>query len=206
MDGEGNIGESQICLKNDYHLSYPFLLEHEDELYMIPESMANDAVELYRCTKFPNQWEYVQNIMSDAQLVDATLFFKDGLWWLFGNESSGNRAARWDECNLYFTKDFRDGNWQPHPANPINSDVRQARPAGAVFEHKGKLYRPAQNCSNHYGYGFSISEINTMTPENYKETLISRVEPKWDDNVIGTHTYNRAGRLTVIDAIRLRKR
>lgn len=206
MDSEGNIGKPQRCLETDYHLSYPFLLEHEDELYMIPESVSNNSVELYRCTEFPNKWEYVQDIMSNVQLVDATLYFHEGLWWLFGNESNGNRASRWDECNLYFTKDFRDGNWQPHPDNPISSDVRQARPAGAIFSHEGKLYRPAQNCSQHYGYGFSISEIKTMTPEKYQETLISRVEPKWDDCVIGTHTYNRAGRLTIIDAIRLQKR
>ena len=193
-------------MKTDYHLSYPFLLEHDDELYMIPESVSNNAVELYRCTEFPHKWEYVQDIMSDVQLVDATLYFHDGLWWLFGNQSNGNRAARWDECNLYFTKDFRDGNWQPHPNNPISSDVRQARPAGAIFEHKGKLYRPAQNCSHHYGYGFSMLEIDTLTTENYQETLVSTVEPKWDDKVIGTHTFNRSGRLTVIDAIRLRKR
>jgi hypothetical protein len=206
MDSEGNIGEPQRCLETDYHLSYPFLLEHDDELYMIPESVSNNSVELFRCTEFPHKWEYVQDIMSDVQLVDATLYFHDGLWWLFGCQSNGNRTSRWDECNLYFTKDFRDGNWQPHPANPISSDVRQARPAGAVFSHNGKLYRPAQNCSQHYGYGFSISEIQTMTPEKYQETLISRLEPKWDDQVIGTHTYNRAGKLTVIDAIRLRKR
>ncbi|MGK0283092.1 MAG: hypothetical protein ACI82O_002634 [Patiriisocius sp.] len=206
MDSVGNVGKPQRCLETDYHLSYPFLLEHETELYMIPESVSNNAVELYRCTQFPNKWEYVQDIMSNVQLVDATLYFHDGLWWLFGNQSNGNRTSRWDECNLYFTKDFRDGNWQPHPANPISADVRQARPAGAIFCHNGKLFRPAQNCSKHYGYGFSISEINTMTPEKYQETLISRVEPQWDDCVIGTHTYNRTGRLTVIDAIRLRKR
>jgi hypothetical protein len=206
MDSEGNTGEAKPCLEKDYHLSYPFLLEQDGELYMIPESVSNNAVELYRCTEFPDKWEYVQDIMSDVQLVDATLYFHDGLWWLFGNESNGNRATRWDECNLYFTKDFRDGNWQAHPSNPISSDVRQARPAGAIFERDGKLYRPAQNCGQLYGYGFSISEINTMNTEKYQETLVSRVEPKWDDQVIGTHTYNRAGRLTVIDAIRLRKR
>lgn len=206
MDSEGNIGESRRCVETDYHLSYPFLLQHEGEIYMIPESVSNNSVELYRCSEFPHKWEYVQDIMSNVQLVDATLYFHAGLWWLFGNQSKDNRAYRWDECNLYYTRDFRDGNWQAHPDNPISSDVRQARPAGAVFQQGGKLYRPAQNCSHHYGYGFSISEINTMTPEKYQETLISRVEPNWDKNVIGTHTYNRAGRLTMIDAIRLRKR
>jgi len=206
MDAEGNASEATPVVVTDYHLSYPFLLEHEGELYMIPESVANNSVELYRCTEFPYKWEFEQNLMSDIQLVDATLFFKDGFWWLFGNQSKDGKASRWDECNLFYTKDFKDGNWQPHPYNPISMDVRESRPAGAIFEHEGKLYRPTQNCGRHYGFAFNMSEILTMDTQRYEEAVMSRVRPKWDDKVIGTHTFNRAGRLTVIDAIRLRKR
>lgn len=206
MDSEGNISDAEPVLVTDSHLSYPFLLEHEDELYMIPEAVATNAVKLYRCVEFPNKWEFVKDIMTDVNLVDATLYFKDGLWWLFGNQSYGNRVNRWDECYLYSSKDFRDGNWQPHPCNPISSDVRNARPAGAIVEHQGKLYRPSQNCSRYYGYGFNMSEINTLTPETYEETLVSRIKPNWDEQIIGTHTYNRAGRLNIMDAIKIRRR
>src|SRR5262249_60302440 len=43
-------------LERDYHLSYPFLLEHDGSLYMIPESAQNRSVELYRCIDFPLRW------------------------------------------------------------------------------------------------------------------------------------------------------
>jgi len=206
MDKDGNIGEPRQVIVTDYHLSYPFLIEHDNELYMIPESVSNRSVELYRCTEFPDKWEFVQYLMKDINLVDATLYFKDGYWWMFGNHSDNNRADRWDECHLYFTEDFRDGNWQSHPCNPISNDVREARPAGAIIEKDGKLFRPSQNCSHHYGYGFNIFEILTMTPENYEERLVSRITPDWDDQIVGTHTYNRVGSLNVIDAIKMRKR
>lgn len=206
MDDQGNISDSEPVLITDSHMSYPFLLEHEGELYMIPESVATNSVKLYRCVEFPNKWEFVQDIMSDVNLVDATLFFKDGLWWLFGNQSYGNRVNRWDECYLYSTKDFRDGNWQSHPSNPISSDVRNARPAGAIIEYNGRLFRPSQNCSRYYGYGFNMSEIVTLTPDEYEEKLVSRIMPNWDDEIIGAHTYNRAGRLNIMDAIKLRRR
>jgi len=206
MDKNGNIGEPREVIVTDYHMSYPFLIEHDNELYMIPETVSNGSVELYRCTEFPDKWEFVQYVMDDVKLVDATLYFKDGYWWMFGNQSNCNRADRWDECHLYFTEDFRDGNWQSHPCNPISSDVREARPAGAIIEKDGKLFRPSQNCSHHYGYGFNIFEIMTMTPEKYEERLVSRITPGWDDQIVGTHTYNQTGSLNIIDAIKLRKR
>jgi len=103
MDKEGNIGEPTEVIVTDYHMSYPFLIEHDNDLYMIPETVSNSSVELYKCVEFPDKWEFVQNIIEDVKLVDATLYFKDGYWWMFGNQSNCNRADRWDECYLYFT-------------------------------------------------------------------------------------------------------
>ena len=33
------ISESKIALETDFHLSYPFIIEDNNELYMIPERM-----------------------------------------------------------------------------------------------------------------------------------------------------------------------
>ena len=90
--------------------------------------------------------------------------------------------------------------WTPHPLNPIVSDVRKARPAGNVFVHKGKIIRPAQNCSGHYGYGMNMNEILILNEEEYKEISIEIIEPDWDKNAISTHTFNHLNGLTVIDA------
>ena len=69
----------------------------------------------------------------------------------------------------------------------------------------GRLYRPSQNCSGHYGYGFNICEITKLTETDYEERIVARVEPKWDKNVISTHTFNYEDGLTIIDG-QLRRR
>ena len=43
---------STIVLEKDYHLSYPFLFEDNDELFMIPETATNKTIELYKCEEF----------------------------------------------------------------------------------------------------------------------------------------------------------
>ncbi|MGE5465909.1 MAG: hypothetical protein ACM3Y9_00640, partial [Ignavibacteria bacterium] len=45
-------------LERDYHLSYPFLIEHRGDLFMVPESGQNRSVELYRCMRFPDIWRF----------------------------------------------------------------------------------------------------------------------------------------------------
>lgn len=206
MDDNGEWEDPVTVIEKPYHLSYPFVFEADNELWMIPESGANSTVELYKCTGFPHQWELQMNLLSDTTLVDATLHFKDGYWWMFGNMSPHRYARKWDELHLFYSKDFRSTEWTPHPLNPIVSDVKSARPAGRLLERNGKLLRPSQNCSVRYGYGFNFSEISTLTPTDYQETVVDRITPDWDPSIIATHTFSKSGRLSVIDAMMVRRR
>ena len=45
---------------------------------------------------------------------------------------------------LFYSDDPTSTEWNPHPKNPIISDVRNARPGGHIFEYKNKILRPAQ--------------------------------------------------------------
>lgn len=206
MDEKGNYSQPEIVLEKPYHLSYPFIFEHENELYMVPESASNRTVELYKCTDFPSQWEFQMNLMEDVRAVDSTLIFHQNKWWMFANMTVNEGASSWDELFLFSSDNLLSQDWTPHPMNPIVSDCKSSRPAGKIFFENGKLYRPSQNCSAHYGYGFNISEITTLNDNEYAETIVSKVEPDWDKDIIGTHTFNRAGALHVIDAIYKRKK
>ncbi len=206
MDEQGNYSEPELILDKPYHLSYPFIFEHENEFYMIPESAANRTVELYKCVDFPLKWEFEMNLMEDVQAVDATLLFHNNKWWMFTNMVENKGASSWDELFLFSSDDLLSQDWQPHPMNPVISDVKSSRPAGKIFIEDGRIYRPSQNCSVRYGYGFNINEITVLDDENYAETIVSKVEPNWDKDIIGTHTFNRANALHIIDAIYKRKK
>ncbi len=206
MSEDGTHSEPVAVLVKPYHLSYPFVFEHEGDTWMIPESGENKTVELYRCTQFPDQWEWVMNLMDGVCAVDATLHYHQGLWWMFTNIAAHPSLDNWDELHLFYAKDFRTNEWTPHTLNPVVSDVKNARPAGKLFIENGKLYRPSQNCSHRYGYGFNLSEIVELSTTNYQERVISRVTPDWDKHVVATHTYNKTGDLCMMDAMRVRRR
>jgi hypothetical protein len=205
MNKDGSFEPSVCVLEAPYHLSYPFVFEFENNLYLIPESRVNRTVGLYKCTAFPHKWEFQKNLMEDCQAVDATLIQWQGKWWMFVNQIETEGASPWDELFLYYSNSPLSDTWTPHQRNPVVSDVRSARPAGRLFLHNGHLYRPSQNCSEHYGYGFNICEITKLTETDYEEKIVSRVEPKWDKSVVSTHTFNYEDGLTVIDG-QLRRR
>lgn len=189
-------------LKKDYHLSYPFLFSYNRDLYMIPESCENRTIELYKCTDFPKGWEFVGNLKEDIDAVDTTLFFHQGYWWMFSSIAAHEGALHDDELSLFYADSPLTTDWTPHPSNPIVSDVRKARMAGEIFEHEGKIIRPAQDCGGLYGKAFSFYEIEELSPETYRERLIKKVDADWDKQITRTHTFNRQKGLKVIDAYR----
>jgi hypothetical protein len=206
MDEEGNWTQPVPVVERPYHLSYPFVFEHEGSLYMIPESAGNSTIELYKCERFPDQWVFQMNLMEDVLAVDATLLRRDGKWWLFANIVENRGASPWDELFVFHAPDFRTSDWTPHPRNPVVSDCKRSRPAGCFFEIDGRLYRPSQNCSVRYGYGFNFNEVRVLTETDYEEETVTSVEPDWDPKLLGTHTFNFAGRLYLGDGFLKRRK
>jgi hypothetical protein len=211
QDGTGAIRASppQRVLECDYHLSYPFVFEHEGELYMLPESARNRSVELYRCVDFPLVWKLERALIDGLRLVDATLYQEKGgsrdRWWMFANSAAGESRMFDDELHLFHAESLH-GEWRAHPRNPVKSDARCARPAGALFTRDGVLYRPAQVCVPRYGAGIAIQRVLKLTPTEYAERQLQRLLPGEASGLEGLHTMNRAGDLTVVDAFIRRKR
>ncbi|HJY77960.1 MAG TPA: hypothetical protein VKE95_15095, partial [Burkholderiales bacterium] len=192
-------------LERDYHLSYPFLLEHDGSLYMIPESAQNRSVELYRCVDFPSRWRLEQVLLEGVRCVDATLHRAGDRWWMFANGAVGESDYFDDELHL-FHAEHPAGDWKPHRLNPVKSDPRGARPAGRLYHHGNVLYRPAQICVPRYGAGLSINRVQRLTPQDYAERQVQRILPAEKDGILCLHTVNRAGALTVVDACTQRPR
>jgi hypothetical protein len=202
---DGSFEKPVTVLERAYHLSYPFLFEWNDSLYMIPESGANNTVELYRCKSLPLEWESEKVLLTANNPSDATLIEFAGKWWMFVNIQEPNVAVNWEELHLYYA-DSPLGPWTPHPNNPVRSDVRNSRPAGRMFMQDGQLIRPAQDSSRRYGYATALNRIRKLSPCDFAEDEVARIVPEWDRSVIGTHTLNRADELTVIDCLVRRRR
>lgn len=206
MDEHGNYSEPVKVLEKNYHLSYPFLIEENNELYMIPESKQNNTIELYRCTQFPLKWDLEKILMKNIKAVDSSILFKDDKYWLFCNITNSEGPFAQDELHLFYSDKLVSDEWIAHPKNPIVSDFKRSRSAGKIFKYKNKIYRPAQNGLKRYGYGIAINEVIEISQSNYEEKLVNSILPEWEKDIIGTHTINSVENLTIIDAFVRRKK
>jgi hypothetical protein len=194
------------ALERPYHLSYPNVFRFEGNVFMIPESSANRTLELYRARVFPDVWELEAVLLEDVTAADATVFFRDGVLWLFAGFAERAGASADDELFL-FSAVRPSGPWQPHPLNPVVADVRFARPAGPVFDADGVWVRPAQDCRRAYGSAISFRSIDELSSTSYRESEIGHLQAR---DVLagatGVHSYVRYRGGELIDGFGKRPR
>jgi hypothetical protein len=191
----GKLTTPQCVLEQDVHLSYPFLVEEQGVIYMIPETSSRDTVELWRCISFPNKWELNRILISGENLTDVTLIKKDETWFMFASQKQ-RWTSSWDALAIWWAPSLF-GPWVPHPANPVVVDVRAARPAGNLLYFQGRLLRPAQNCADRYGAALTIAVVEGVSRLSYRQTVVGAVRPT--PPFVGLHTYNRSANIEVVD-------
>lgn len=198
FQANGSLGETQRVLSRNYHLSYPFVFECRQQVYMLPETQENRTIEVYRSIDFPHQWELAAVLMSDVSAVDPTIFQYKNKLWLFA-AGFGGEGTESNELSLFWA-DTLFGQWHSHPKNPVVRDVTRARPAGSLFFRQGSLIRPAQNCAGSYGNAISLNRVDHISETDYKEVPVETILPDWMSGIFATHTLNQFGGVTVMDA------
>jgi hypothetical protein len=194
---DGPKGLARPVLEEPWHLSYPFLIEEGGQLFMIPESMGNRDVAIYKCIAFPDRWERVATLLSDVELSDATIVRRDGTYYLFGALWDGTGGYS-DTLAIYHAPGLL-GPWLPHAANPVLIDRSAARPAGHFVHRDGRLWRPVQDCAAGYGSALVLAEVTELSPTSFRQTVHKTVRPGqfWPGRKL--HTLNRISRLELID-------
>ncbi len=185
------------------HLSYPFLFEHRDRLYMIPESAGSGRVDLYRCTRFPFEWTWDRTLIDGVQAADATLVEHEGRWWIFCAARIGK--ARINQSLFAFHADSPlSDRWVPHHHNPLVLDYACGRPGGRMFwDGDGRLVRPAQDSVPRYGYGLRLQVVDNLTPERFAERTVWSATGKSRGGWRAMHHLDWHAGLMVMDAQRL---
>jgi hypothetical protein len=195
-DSKGTI---QPLLEAKVHLSYPFVIDREDQhaanRVILPESCAAKHIFCFDSADPKNGKVLAENIAA----VDVTPVHFNDRWWMFCALASEHSNT---ELYIYHADNF-EGPWLPHQNNPVKTDVRSSRPGGTPFILNGKLYRPAQDCSASYGAAIVINEVTELSQNAFAETEVKRIEPRkeWKYNK-GLHTFSIAGDNILIDAKR----
>ena len=189
---------SQTILEDQYHISYPYLIEYQGAIYCIPETAENDQVDLYQYDENSKKLQYVDTLLKNTGALDPTIFQHNGYWWLFCTLKDNTNSA----LHVYYSENI-SGPYSAHHNNPVKEDIKSCRSAGTPFYSDGSLYRPAQDCSQTYGKKITINKINKLTPDEFEETVEKTIEPiSGSEFNLGIHTLSAAGDYTLIDAKR----
>ena len=160
-----NLVEVEDVFNLPYHLSYPFIFEEEGEIFMMPETNANNRLEIYKCIQFPGKWELYRTAFEGEKVADS-FFYTDNLEqkWLFLNKSSGPGTSMDNELYIYRVDSIKLNKIEEHKQNPIHIDSRVARNGGSIFSFKDEIYRPSQrNVDGVYGKALNINRIEKLT-------------------------------------------
>jgi hypothetical protein len=189
--------ELRTVIELPVHVSYPYLLQENGELYCVPETAKAEEIGLYKIVEFPHCWKKIGVLINRFPGRDNTLFKHRDRWWLTSADAD-YRLFIWHAMNLF-------GPWIPHPSNPVKSNIESSRPAGTPFMHDGFLYRPAQDCSRTYGERIVLNKVTQLTPTEFNEEPAAFIEP--DPNSPypdGLHTVCASGDVTFLDGKRTR--
>ena len=193
-----NENKTSVAIEEDFHLSFPFILNHNNNIYCIPESFEKNQIRLYKLDETSNKFQFIKPLIENTAAVDPILFKHKNLWWLFFTKKD------LPSVNLYayYSKEF-DGNFKEHKNNPIKIDIRSSRSAGAPFYFNGMFCRPVQDCAKTYGDKIHINKIEKLSPTEFSEKTIETIMPVENSKFCkGIHTINSDGKYTVIDGKR----
>ncbi len=201
FDENFNKLNEKILLDTKSHLSYPFVYEENEKMYLFPESAHSGRLNCYEYDPVSHSVSFLKEIM-DLPLLDSTILRYNNKYWLFGTL---NGKYRHTKLYIYFSDNLL-GPYVPHPQNPVKSSLNGSRPAGHFIEVDGVLYRPSQNCESQYGESMTINRIEVLNELEFHEEphmtiSINKTNPN-NDKVLTIHTINVIGDIMAVDGIK----
>lgn len=185
----------QIVLQRDTHLSYPIIMEDQDEIYVYPENSENGCVSIYRYDK-TNKMLVDPKVIISKPLLDTQIALIDGIYYAFGVEYVTGKQEDTKKLDIFCSNSLLG---EYHYLQSILNIKCEERGAGQIFFENNRIVRPAQCCEGGYGKSVIFYEL---IKENgfFKEKELYRLQhnPK-EKNCSILHTYNSVKDLIVID-------
>ena len=172
------------------HLSFPFLININNQLFMIPESSERKEVLLFQSVEFPARWKQVKVLISDIELTDNV--------FISINEACYLLSTTMDNEIIIHSADHIYGQWQR-----ITPSLKVSNPhhrgAGASYQVENKMYFLTQECTPEtYGKSIYIKELVTLNDANFDENLIEQINSSINHSD-GVHTLNFSNNYIVYD-------
>ncbi len=172
------------------HLSFPFLIHINDQLFMIPESSERKEVILFQSVEFPVRWKKIKVLISDTEVTDNVFLTINETCYLLST-TMDNEIIIHSAENIY-------GQWQ-RIAPSLKVSNHHHRGAGAPYLVDNKMYFLTQECTPEtYGKSIYIKELVTLSNTIFDESLIEKINSSINHSD-GVHTLNFSNNYIVYD-------
>lgn len=199
LDRKLQLQERRTVLAEPWHLSYPFVLEDEGEVWMLPEGYKSGRTTLYRALDFPWRWEREARFCLPEAAIDPALLKTPAGWLLFYTPPA---PKPWRTSALKVARAPRLlGPWSGCERAPVLVDRAGARMGGTPVVRGAAIWLPTQDCRTTYGQAVRLRTIDLGTDAR-SITLGAELTPPagFAPYVDGLHTLSAAGDWTLIDA------
>lgn len=207
LKDDGSMAEPRVIIQEEFHMSFPYIIERSGQLYMLPETGAAGKFILYKCVDFPYKWHKVYEQAIEGRHVDCIeMPFNDKKYIVSSLEESENP--------LYTTLFFWDLEINQEVIKFSPSRIKDAeqqfllnkRNAGTLFNYHNIKVRPSQRSTQEqYGLNLCFNEITCFDGQRYAENEFLELNNdniiliNSNKNILGAHTYASNGAYEVLD-------
>lgn len=179
----------KVVLELKTHLSFPCILREKGKIYIYPESACSGKLDVYEYNPITETTTFFKTICDDA-VWDSCITDRFGERMLFtaAHNDLILDIYKWDETQSRFL-----------PWKQVLSDDKSSRMGGQLFEYKGEVYYPAQDCNRSYGSAILIKKIKFLSGTFSFET-VKRITSPHSKMKLGLHTLNEYNGVVVVDA------
>lgn len=147
------------AISENFHLSYPNIFEYDKEFFLIPESIENNSIRIYKASLFPLSWQLFFEI--EGIFTDPTIFIKEKIFVFYSRKGVLHLGML----------DLIKRNIIEHPCSPITDSFIGNRSGGAIFKYGEFHFRPSQRGKPEYGFFLDLFKINEINENSYSEEL-----------------------------------
>lgn len=184
--------ERYVMLETETHLSYPAIIHHEGKVFVYPENGASGKLNIYEYDEANHKLVNPTCILDEA-VADATIMQS-----IEGYRLIATKYPETQEKSYLYESNSLFGPYKQVSERPCQENRSCSRPGGNWIEALQGYFRPAQDCSKHYGGALSIMQVN-LENNNYQEQEYCRIEPLSYKYSSGVHTINFYDGLCVVD-------
>lgn len=196
-DGVWALRDPAIVISEPHHLSHPTVFRRGGHWYLLPEAADCGHTVIYEAVDFPFTWRLCGAVLPGIPGLDPVFCEREDGLWITCTIKEGE-----DTQGLHlFHADRIEGEWRPHPRNPVRTGPAGTRPAGPFLSWDDGIHRPGQDSRDTYGRGVLVHRVIEWDEKGYEESEIGQVfpAPVWP-RARGLHTVFPADWFVVLDA------